>query len=620
MSNSHSLKWKAVIGVTVLTVTVIVLVSAIQMHFMRQDLTRLLAAQHFSAVSNMAKELDAKLESYSNVLTSLANGFPGELLASAESTRSWFRPRPALLTQYDDVMALTPGGKLIADHPVPHPHASKVIPDPVALEKLRATLKPAISGVVTDGTRDGSSIQFMAPVLDKEKHLAGVLLAVLTLQNKFLLADLAKAKIGKSGVFLLLTKELVPRYLVHPVREMFLQPRPPGAAASVSRALAGFEGSAEDFTSTGVQGLYAFKSLKMVDWLLIAFVPVDDAFAPIKESERRLWLICLAVSLLVVPCVWLFAWITLTPLSALRDNVEQLCDSVSADAAVPADRKDEIGDLARSFNVLLRERASAAASQRAAEQKLRSIAEDAARELEINVERRTADLRVINQELESFSYSVAHDLRAPLRAIGGFSSLVLDSNQSRLDAASIGRLQRIKFNAEHMADLIDDLLNMTRVSRRQVHRADFDMSMVAQSITAELARAHPQRRVETLIRPDMRVNADPDLIQVLLQNLIENAWKFTAGTEPARIEIGCEAQAAETVYFVRDNGAGFDMTYVNKLFSPFQRLHGQTEFEGTGIGLSIVRRIAMKHGGDVRAEGRVGGGAAFYFTLGARGA
>jgi signal transduction histidine kinase len=616
MSNSHSLKWKAVAGVTVLTVTVIVLVSAIQMHFMRQDVTRLLADQHFSVVSNMAKELDGKLESYRNVIAGLANGFPSELLASPEATRNWLRPRPALLVQYDDVLALTPDGKLIADHPGSHEHALEVVADPVALEKLRTTLKPAISSLVTDGTPEGSSIQFMAPVLDKDKHLAGVLLAVLKLQNKFLLADLAKAKIGKSGIFLLLTKESTPRYLVHPDKDMFLKPRPPGAASAVTRALAGSEGTAEDLNSAGVHGLYAYKSLKMVDWLLIAFVPVDDAFALIKESEHRLWLICVAVGLVVVPCVWLFAWLMLTPLSALRDNVEKLRDSASAAAAVPVDGNDEIGDLARSFNVLLRERASAAASQRAAEQKLRSIAEDAARELEVNVERRTADLRVINQELESFSYSVAHDLRAPLRAIGGFSALVLGRNEGKLDATSGGHLQRIKFNAERMAELIDDLLNMTRVSRQQMHRVDFDMSAVAQGIAKELAEAHPQRTVETVIQPAMQVNADPGLIRVLLQNLLENAWKFTAGKEPARIEIGCETQGSESVYFVRDNGAGFDMTYVNKLFSPFQRLHGQTEFEGTGIGLSIVRRVAMKHGGGVHAEGSVGEGATFYFTLG----
>ena len=228
--------------------------------------------------------------------------------------------------------------------------------------------------------------------------------------------------------------------------------------------------------------------------------------------------------------------------------------------------------------------------------------------LEQIVERRTADLKVINEELESFSYSVAHDLRAPLRAIGGFSAMVLARNEKQLDETSVGHLGRIKTNAERMAELIDDLLNLTRVSRQQIHRIDFDLSATAEKISAALAEAHPQRRVEAVIQHGMKVNADPGLVRVLLDNLIGNAWKFSASADPARIEVGSLVENGETVYFVRDNGAGFDMTYANKLFAPFQRLHGREEFEGTGIGLSIVRRVAMKHGGRVRAEGSVGGG------------
>jgi len=237
-------------------------------------------------------------------------------------------------------------------------------------------------------------------------------------------------------------------------------------------------------------------------------------------------------------------------------------------------------------------------------------------ELEANVERRTADLKVINEELESFSYSVAHDLRAPLRAIGGFSAMVLMRNEGVLDETSAGHLSRIQTNAERMAELIDDLLNLTRVSRQQIHRIDFNLSAAAEKIGAALAEAEPQRRVELVIEPGMKVHADPGLVRVLLDNLIGNAWKFTASANPARIEVGSIQEGGETVYFVRDNGAGFDMAYANKLFAPFQRLHGREEFEGTGIGLSIVRRVAMKHGGGVRAEGSVGSGATFYFTLG----
>ncbi len=236
-------------------------------------------------------------------------------------------------------------------------------------------------------------------------------------------------------------------------------------------------------------------------------------------------------------------------------------------------------------------------------------------ELEARVALRTAELERANKELETFSYSVAHDLRAPLRAMTGFSAIVLEENAGKLDAASVRYLQRVKAGGENMGELVDDLLNLARVSRQEMRRRDTNLGEVARKIAAALAEASPARSVEIEIKGHMPAVCDPGLIEIVMSNLIGNAWKFTSKVDAARIEVGVKRRDGKNVYFVRDNGAGFDMAYTKNLFTPFQRLHRREDFEGTGIGLSLVKRIIDKHGGKVWAEGERDKGASFYFTL-----
>ena len=237
-------------------------------------------------------------------------------------------------------------------------------------------------------------------------------------------------------------------------------------------------------------------------------------------------------------------------------------------------------------------------------------------ELEIRVARRTVELRAANKELDSFSYTIAHDMRAPVRAINGFAELVLRHNEGGLDATSLGHLRRIVAGSLHMSNLIDDLLNLARLSRQEMKRQRFDLSSVAGSIAAELRAANPPRHVEISIQADMPINADPGLMRAALDNLISNAWKFTANAVPAKIAVGVEQRDGVTAYFVRDNGAGFEMKYAHKLFAPFQRLHHTSEFEGTGIGLATVKKIIDRHGGTVWISSAPGVGTTAFFTVG----
>jgi PAS domain S-box-containing protein len=242
--------------------------------------------------------------------------------------------------------------------------------------------------------------------------------------------------------------------------------------------------------------------------------------------------------------------------------------------------------------------------------------------LELRVASRTAEtvesnqkLASANKELEAFAYSVSHDLRAPLRSLDSFSQIILDEYSEKLDEEGVKYLWRIRGGAQRMGQLIEDLLNLSRVSRGLLERGAVDLSSMASTIVNELRDQEPQRVVNVEIAPDIQANCDARLMRVVLNNLIGNAWKFTGKREKACLEFGYKREESGAVYSVRDNGAGFDMAYVSQLFAPFQRLHQATEFAGTRIGLATVQRIVHRHGGRIWAESSVDRGATFYFTL-----
>ncbi|HHX40909.1 MAG TPA: hypothetical protein GX715_13185 [Armatimonadetes bacterium] len=251
-----------------------------------------------------------------------------------------------------------------------------------------------------------------------------------------------------------------------------------------------------------------------------------------------------------------------------------------------------------------------------AEIRQRQRAEEQITRLNEDLRQQAAELRAANEELETFSYSVSHDLRAPLRSIDGFSQAVLEDYADRLDETGQDYLERVRRASQRMGHLIDDILKLSRVTRAEMRRETVDLSAFARTISEELQQTEPDRQVEWRIAEGIMAQGDPALLRVVLDNLLGNAWKFTAHQLHARIEFGVRQEGGECVYYVRDNGAGFDPAYADKLFQAFQRLHTTAEFTGSGIGLATVRRIVRRHGGRVWAEGAVGKGATFSFTLG----
>lgn len=237
-------------------------------------------------------------------------------------------------------------------------------------------------------------------------------------------------------------------------------------------------------------------------------------------------------------------------------------------------------------------------------------------ELEQRVRDRTAQLEAANQELEAFSYSVSHDLRAPLRAIDGFSAVLLERADDVVDERGRDALDRIRRATGRMSQLIEDLLELSRISRSRLERREVDLSAMASDVVAELKSAQPERNVRVEITPELTAQGDPRLLRIALENLLNNAWKYTGRIADPHIEFGVSTAAdGAPEFFVRDNGAGFDMTRAERLFAPFQRLHNKEEFPGSGVGLATVQRIIHRHGGHIRAHATPGSGATFYFTL-----
>ncbi|MCP4579292.1 MAG: transporter substrate-binding domain-containing protein [Deltaproteobacteria bacterium] len=265
----------------------------------------------------------------------------------------------------------------------------------------------------------------------------------------------------------------------------------------------------------------------------------------------------------------------------------------------------------RSLEEEISERKQAEEALRESEGKYRELSV----ELEQRVQKRTDQLEGANKELESFAYSVSHDLRAPLRGIDGFSQVLLEDYEEKLDEEGKDYLGRIRSGTQRMGHLIDDLLRLSRLTRSEMRHEPVNLSTLAEKVSVALRESGSERKVTFDITPNLKAHGDRYLLGVAIENLFSNAWKFSSSHDQARIEFGVEKLEGKNAYFIRDDGVGFDMAYADKLFGAFQRLHGTTEFPGSGIGLATVQRIIHRHGGHIWAESKVGKGATFYFTL-----
>ena len=368
------------------------------------------------------------------------------------------------------------------------------------------------------------------------------------------------------------------------------------------------EGESICVRTRGRDSISGYAAINDLNGLPILLLQVDMT-RPIMSHARKM---LLADFLYMVAAGILFSVIVIILLERmvvarvvkLGAEVSEVGLSGGPMAHVSASGRDELAHLASNINRMLD-----------GLDKSSKDLQHAREELEVRVRERTAQLEEANRELESFSYSVSHDLRAPLRAIDGFSQTVLDECAGKMEADTEANLRWVRAAAQRMSRLIDSLLAMSRLSRREMRREHVDLSQIARSVVQDYQKKVPGREVSIMIQDGVAAEGDPDLLRIVLENLLSNAWKFTSKHEQATIEFGMMGRDGRILYFIRDDGAGFDMQYADKLFGAFQRLHSEQEFEGTGIGLAIVQRIIHRHGGKVWAESEMEKGATFYFTI-----
>jgi two-component system, sensor histidine kinase and response regulator len=362
-----SIKWKFALGASALGVALIALVSVVQAGFLRRDITTLVSSQQSALANRVANDLDADLKFSLAAITRSAEAMPRELLTDPARFRQFYAERPAMLMLFSDILLIGVDGKVVSDHPRIDGRVAVDVSDRQYFKDVIARAKPTISDPVVSKLRREPIINMAAPVLDADGKVRAVLTGVMMLNRSNVLATLGSEKVGKAGHFFVVTKGADPVYVAHPDQSRLLKSRAAYMDANIGGISADFEGSAEGVGTGGAASIFSYKSLSTVNWVLGTVLPLDEAYAPVLAAERRALVIALVVAALVTPLLWMLAWRVLTPLSRMRDAIRSMSSGPVAFAPVDIVRDDEIGELAQSFNSLMKQAEEADLSRRASE-------------------------------------------------------------------------------------------------------------------------------------------------------------------------------------------------------------------------------------------------------------
>ncbi|MBT0666094.1 GHKL domain-containing protein [Geobacter pelophilus] len=596
--------------------------------------------QQFMLVSRIAEELDQKMIFSQDALISAARRVTAKIVSDPARSEDFLDNNLALLSIFDNgVFLFGPDGRMIAETTQRPSRTGMDFSYREYMIRTVATRKSVISPpFVSSMSHHHPAIMFTVPIFGDNGRLIAVFAGSIDLMKPNFLGSLAQAKIGKDGYFHLTTKDRI--VIMHPVKNSIMTAFPPGREWLYDKAVQGFEGSGESIDTSGMHMISAFRKLKTVDWILAANYPEREALAPIRRANYLAWSLVLLGGVMIGGVLWLIMKQLIAPLISFTDQIRTIHSEDHHDRQVEVSTNDEIRELATVFNSLMsgldeKERrlreinelleirvaertAQLEATNRMLQVEIRNRAEAQEEIICLNedLNRRALSLETINKELESFSYSVSHDLRAPVRHIKSFINILMEDHADKLDTEAELLLRRISDAGGKLEILINEILNLSKVSRAEINHLPVNLSALATDIAELLKETEPVRNVSFEIEDDVVVTGDPALMHMVMQNLMENAWKYSAKNDKSVIRIGTAVRDNEKTCFVKDNGIGFDMAYAEKMFGVFQRLHDASEFEGTGIGLATVQRIIHRHGGRVWAEAAEGKGATFFFTVG----
>jgi signal transduction histidine kinase len=601
-----SIKTKVTLVATLLFLASLVLLSSIQLYYVKAEMRRVLADQQLAFVSRVADEIDQKLALNLNALVAAAQVISPEWVNDVEKLEKALADRVTLRSLFNDLFIHSSKGSILADMP-PLGRRGIDVSDQENFRTTLATRKAFISRPFVGKASKQPVVTMTAPIFDRHGNVVAILSGSLNLLKPNFLGNLGAANVGKSGSFALFTRDRM--IVMSRDKERIMTQGPaPGASLYFDHATSGLEGSEEAVNSRGLQAIFSYSQLESAPWVLVASLPIDEAYAPIQATQRRIIEVTLLLGLLVAPIIWYAVQRLLEPLLVLRNTIRNFRDNPATAQEVPVTRADEIGDLATDFNTMLRERRRAADERSRAHDDLKS---------------KNVELANALMAKDRFLATMSHELRTPLNAIIGFSGTLLMKLPGPLNADQEKQLGTVQKSARHLLALINDLLDLAKVEagKVQLHLEQTECRDVVEEAVASL-RPLAERKGLQLLVPAMDsglvLRTDRRALSQIVLNLLNNAIKFTdrgsVKLEVARRRVDGKGLVEISV---QDTGRGVRTEDQAKLFEAFVQVDAKAsrEQEGTGLGLHLSQKLAELLGGRITVASEYGKGSTFTLQL-----
>ena len=612
----RSLQFKFTIGALALSLAAIWSVVLYASKVFLRDQRSLVMEQQLTISRHSAAELNQKFLELIDYTTAMAAHIDASRISTGNYAAEFLAQQFALRQDFGGgIIIYASDGTAMGDFPVVPGRRGTNYADRDYFKQAMQTGKPFVTPPFMARVLQHPIVTISVPLVGPARDVKGVITASIDLTSSGFLGLLSDSKLMGIEEFYLLS-DRGQQIVASTDKRSVMRKLPESELAR--RLLRADQEAFVDTSSQGVEKVYAVSQVGAAGWSLVIALPTEIAFGPIN---RMLYALVISGVVLTLFCLVAAFWISRRLIGPLRE-VAATMDSMSS-GKNPLRRIPETGDtealvLIRSFNRLSDSIVQQQDLLIAERNELRDTKENLKElnaSLEAKVAARTADLTAANQELDTFSSAVSHDLRAPVRAISGYVSILIKDFGSVLTGEGARYLERIRKNTTGMNEMIDAMLALARSARHELDRQTLDISAMATAHLEELARIEPDRNVTWQVEPGLQAVGDRRTIESVLANLLGNAWKYTGKTDAPVIRVAMGAIGNLRGICVSDNGAGFDMAHAAKLFEPFQRLHQQDEFPGTGVGLATVRRILRRHGGDIKVESAPGAGATFCFYL-----